>query len=75
MAFHKAASLGPVWGALGSNFPSGLRYTASDYSEQHQNRCCCYLHLANDTLMKAIEKSAANLNVNWTSNGVSSHGI
>jgi integrase len=30
-----------------------------------------YSHLANDTLMKAVEKSAANLNVDWT--GVS-HG-
>lgn len=31
-----------------------------------------YSHLANDTLMKAVEKSAANLNVDWTGG---SHGL
>lgn len=31
-----------------------------------------YSHLANDTLMKAVERSAANLNVDWGSAG---HGI
>jgi integrase len=31
-----------------------------------------YSHLANDTLLKAVERSAANLNVDWGSTG---HGI
>lgn len=31
-----------------------------------------YAHLANDTLMKAVEKSAANLNVDW---GGANHGV
>lgn len=34
-----------------------------------------YSHLANDSLMKAVEKSAANLNVDWANAGVVGHGV
>lgn len=34
-----------------------------------------YSHLANDTLMKAVEKSAANLNVDWTNAGGANNGV
>ena len=34
-----------------------------------------YSHLANDTLMKAVEKSAANLNVDWANSGGAGHGL
>lgn len=34
-----------------------------------------YSHLANDTLMKAVERSAANLNVDWANSGGATHGV
>ena len=34
-----------------------------------------YSHLANNTLMKAVEKSAANVNVDWANAGGAGHGV
>lgn len=34
-----------------------------------------YAHLADDTLKKAVEKSAANLNVDWANAGGAGHGL
>ena len=34
-----------------------------------------YAHHARETLLRAVEKSAANLNVDWSSTQEASHGV